>query len=139
MDARAPGDDRLPELPWLLFELDRRPLAIALSAVQGVVESDSLRALPRAPRGVCGLAQWRGSLITVLGVERAPRAAAARAGCLLRFSGAWSGTALRLARPPRVGWSRSDPGGDAVVCEGKRYRRLDPGRLIDELLARAEG
>jgi len=136
--ARPDGNGELAEFPWLLFELQRQSRAIPLSAIDGVVELATIRALRHAPPGVRGLSHWRGSLITVLAVDGSVPSGRVEQGCIVRLAGRFSGTAFHLPRPPRVGWSTSDPSGARIVCDDASFLRVEPAELIAELLGAAE-
>lgn len=55
---------------WLCFDLLRRRYALAAETVASVARAREILPVPRAPRGVLGLAERRGRVLTVLDVAQ---------------------------------------------------------------------
>lgn len=66
MDSRKTGPITTAAASVLLFRLERRSYAIFLSHVSGLCDTESVRKVIGAPRGILGLAPWHGRVLTVL-------------------------------------------------------------------------
>ncbi len=99
-DERAP-DERQDRV--LVLRLARGSYAIRERDVSGVARSGGLRPVPRSPRPVLGLTEWRGRLLTVLDlpalVDDAPLGSAS---CLVRLAPPHDRTALMVPGPVRL-------------------------------------
>jgi chemotaxis signal transduction protein len=54
----------------LVFDLATNTYALRLTEISGVAAMGTLRAVPKAPPGVLGLAEWRGRPLTVVDLPR---------------------------------------------------------------------
>jgi purine-binding chemotaxis protein CheW len=59
----------VPPVQVLLFEVERRVLALHVGAVREVVRAVSITPLPMAPRVVEGIINYRGTLVPVLDIR----------------------------------------------------------------------
>ncbi len=139
LDPLPPGEPASACAEWtedreglLTFPLGDRVLALKLPDLRGLGVVGRLRAVPRAPSCVMGLAEWRGRVVTVLDLaallgER-PGWGPPSLVCLARPN---DHVALFLRAPVRV------CGSESVKQEGPRAPEiLDPPALI--ALAEAE-
>ena len=127
----------------LLFRLERRAYALPLSSVEGLGEIGEVRRVPGAPRGVLGLTEWRGRLLSVLDLPRllddAPQEGRP---CLVRLAAPLTHCALYV--PSSVQLERvesadrdephawGDPG-PRLEHEGRPLHVIDPERLLARL------
>lgn len=119
--------------PSLAFELDGVAYSIALGFVLGLAGPSPLSPVPGAAPVVLGLAEWRGTLLTVLDLPALLGCSdGAAQPCLIRLAEPLRGVAFRLHAPVRL------------VRTEERGRRapqaLDPRPLVRRLeaaLARA--
>jgi purine-binding chemotaxis protein CheW len=129
----------------LLFDLGGRPYAIRAAMLDGLADCGPVRRVPGAPPAVVGMAEWRGSVITVLDLSRLlghPPGDAAP--CLVRLTPPMHRAALllranlRLAEVDREirplgqedGPSPSPSIEGEFEHEGRRVRLIDPQRLL---------
>jgi hypothetical protein len=136
---RATGAQQL-----LLLELQRETYALWLDAVAGLVEPAPLRTVHGAPRGVLGLAEWRGRLLTVIDLPLiVGDSACSRPPCLVRLAAPWDNLALyvpgpvKLSHAPLLGAHlvatlAAEPDAPAPGFEhvGSWLRLIDPARLL---------
>lgn len=117
----------------LLFRLEERLHAIRLGEISGVVSCETLREIPGAPSGVLGLAEWRGSVLTVLDLPRYLGCGSRdEPVCLIRLAPPLEHTALYLpasiqltenrleSQSPQPGWTS---GGESVCL-------VDPSEIV---------
>jgi len=128
----------------LLFELQRESYAMCLDAVAGLFEAGPLRKVPGAPRGVLGLAEWRGRLLTVIDLPMlVGDRPCSRSPCLVHLVAPWDNLALHIPGPVHLGHAplpdaclvaalAAEPEAPAprVEHEGSRLRLIDPARLL---------
>lgn len=86
------------------FRFRRERYALSLEAVRAVTEMPHVRSVPRAPRGVLGLAESRGEIYTVLDLpwllDESPGDAPPS---LLTLAGAFAQCALFVPGPIQIG------------------------------------
>ena len=108
----------------LVFRMGQQLHAIPVNAIGGVVSCESLREIPGAPAGVLGLAEWRGSVLTVLDL---PRYLGCRAqdepACLIRLAPPLDHTALYL--PASVQLTENSDEAVSVVDPREIVRRVE--------------
>jgi hypothetical protein len=123
----------------LAFRLGGELHAVRVSDVGGVVSCEALRQVPGSPAGVLGLAEWRGSVLTVLDLARLlERSAPDEPACLIRLGPPMDQTALHLpatvqlieSRLERRSSTGSDEGEPIWFCEGEPIRLVDPWELV---------
>ncbi len=109
----------------LLIGLDRNRYRIDAAAIDGLVPTGSIVPVPRAPRGVLGLTEWRGRLLTVIDLPLIlDEHSCGDAACLVRLAAPHGSTALFV------------PGPVKLVDDGAEIRELetiDPVRLVEAI------
>lgn len=89
--------------PLLYFALEGADYALRLRDVRGVGSCGALRPVPGAPPAVPGLAEWRGSVLTVVDLARLlGHSATGARPCLIRLGEPLRGVAFRLPAVVRV-------------------------------------
>ena len=90
----CPSDDPVPAR-IVRFRLRERSYGIAMSRISGLAPVGRVRVVPGAPKGVHGLVEWRGRLLTVLDfaalVDDGPGTGTP---CLVRLAEPFGATAL---------------------------------------------
>jgi chemotaxis signal transduction protein len=123
----------------LVFRLEDELHAIRVNDIGGVVSCEGLRALPGAPAGVLGVAEWRGSVLTVLDLsEYLGRAAPDEPACLIRLAPPLEQTALYLRATVQLPESRleppatADPEGEKSgwTCGDEPVCLIDPREIV---------
>jgi hypothetical protein len=125
----------------LVFRLQGKLHAIPVREIGGVVSCEGLRALPGAPRGVLGLAEWRGSVLAVLDLPHylgcePPHEPA----CLIRLAPPMDQTALYLPATVKLTENRlkssvdpSAENGDPRSCDGEPVVLVNPREIVRRL------
>ncbi|ANM28891.1 hypothetical protein ABI59_03640 [Acidobacteria bacterium Mor1] len=109
----------------LLIGLERNRYRIDAGAIDGLVPTASIVPVPRAPRGVLGLTEWRGRLLTVIDLplilDERPNGDAA---CLVRLASPHASTALFVPGPVRLVDDTADV---------RQLETIDPVRLVEAI------
>jgi hypothetical protein len=123
----------------LVFRLDSKLHAIRVSDIGGVVSCEALRALPGAPAGVLGLAEWRGTVLAVLDLPRhlgcEPQDEPA---CLIRLAPPLDQTALYLPATVQLTENRLEPRAEDAaagmeagwLCGGEAVTLVNPREVV---------
>jgi len=128
----------------LVFRLDEKLHALRVSDISGVVSCDVLRRLPGAPAGLRGLAEWRGSVLSVLDLPRyLGRTAKEEPACLVRLAPPLEQTALYVPATVQLTEDRLEPqptdartGAESGwLCAGEPVYLVDPSELVSRLEA----
>lgn len=151
-DPVVPPDadrDPAPVRELMLVSAGGEVFAIALDLVREVVPARPYTTLPGAPNGVCGLANVRGRIVTVVELAARMGLDAARAAghrvVLLDHAGRLVGLAVdevvRIVRAPveEAGQVRPDPteGEDPAAEPGPRFTEIDADALLSPLFGDA--
>jgi hypothetical protein len=125
------GPDPGPGERWLALRLRRRCYALHVEDVSGVAETAVVRPVPLAPRGVLGLAEWRGRLLTVLDLaELMDDAATDAEPSLVRLATPLEHTALYVPGTLRLASASEPPSDEGVEIQGRLHVPIDPARLV---------
>ena len=123
----------------LVFRLDKRLHAIRVSDIGGVVSCEALRALPGAPAGVLGLAEWRGTVLAVLDLPRHLGCGAQdEPACLIRLAPPLDQTALYLPATVQLTENRLEPHAKETssgmeagwLCDGEAVCLVNPREIV---------
>jgi chemotaxis signal transduction protein len=124
----APQGERV-----LRFALGENEYALRLRDVAGLASLGPVRAVPGAPPEVVGLAEWRGSLLTVLDLPLLLGRGAAerdeRETCLVQLAAPLRGVAFFLPAPVYLWRGDAEPGDSAWIS-------IDAHRLVRDLESR---
>jgi chemotaxis signal transduction protein len=142
------GSSRRPVARLIRFRIGERDLAIRMSSIAGLLAPFRLRPVSGVPRGVVGLSEWRGRLLTVLDLCGLLGAGGLEDGadaCLIRLVEPYGATALRVPAPVALIRHRApilpaDPDGDlgpahagVAIIDGVAHDLLDPRAIVAEL------
>jgi chemotaxis signal transduction protein len=131
----------------LRFALAGREYALDLGVVEGVADSAVVRPVPGAARGVLGLTEWRGNILTVLDLALLLREGAGPARpCLVRLGPPLRQVALLVAATLRISRACAPESGrppaepPVALCsarlreDGLVVHLIDPLRVVGEVL-----
>lgn len=111
---------------WLAIRLAERTYALPLEQVSDVAEARNVRTVAGRPRGVLGIHEWRGKLLTLLDLpELVDDRGLPGPPTLVRLAAPFDHTALYVPGPVRLRRSARPSDGEAVS--------LEPSSWIEEL------
>jgi chemotaxis signal transduction protein len=126
----------------LLFTLGDRQYALPVASVAGLAECGPVHKVPRAPRAVHGLAEWRGHVMTVIDLPHLlGHALDDEPSCLVRLDAPMQQIALlapaalrTTSLPSRLDEVEESPARHALAGrfdhEGRSVRLIDPVALV---------
>lgn len=128
----------------LVFRLEDGLHGLRVNDISGIASCEVLRELPGAPAGVRGLAEWRGSVLTVLDLPCDwGRVEQDEPACLIRLAPPLEQTALYVPATVQLTENRFEVHAEETetgtrsgwLCNGEPITLLDPTEIVCRLEA----